>query len=86
MKPTVLGALAAVVLAGCNCGAAVPQAQECKDYIACFERTGGAKGSIDSSYGPMGTCWTLAMDGLSCASNCTIALNAARATYPDAGC
>jgi len=83
---TVLAAITSVLLGGCNCGAGGPQAQPCKDYIACFERTGGAKGSIDPSYGPTGTCWITPMDAASCAANCTIALNVARTSYPDAGC
>ena len=89
MKRLVLGAIALVfVAAACQCGGRGPQAQECKDYLACVDRTpqGGAGGNLVLNYGPTGTCWTTPMGTASCATNCSIALNAARGMYPDAGC
>ena len=63
------------------------QSQQCRSYIACYERTGGAVGSLDSSYGPSGTCWTTsAAAAQACTNACGQALPALKSAYPDAGC
>ena len=64
-----------------------PQNANCKAYVTCFEATGGTKGTLDSSYGPMGSCWTAAPErAQSCDDACVEAQNALIADFPDAGC
>lgn len=65
----------------------ISQHSACRDYVRCFEATGGVKGSLDSSYGPMGTCWTTTdFRYWECADECFDAHSARIAAFPDAGC
>jgi hypothetical protein len=90
MKRIVLGVVAGLSLltvAACGSGGG-GQSTECKDYIACYEKTGGTKGSLDSTYGAMGTCWStgVAATAESCTSTCKSSLATTKTSYPDAGC
>ncbi len=80
----VVGVLLGWVLAHAR---SIAQPQSCIAYVRCYEATGGIKGSLDSSYGPMGTCWTTTeMRYWDCADEC-VALQTDRiAMHPDAGC
>ncbi len=88
MKRIVLGVVAAVgVLGLVACGGGASQSTECKDYVACYEKTGGTKGSLDSSYGAMGTCWsTTTAAATACTDACKSATAALKSAYADAGC
>jgi hypothetical protein len=71
----------------CLNGPCAGQSRACKDYVACYEKTGGTPGVLDSSYGPGGTCWTLnSQTAMSCTAACTSAISSLRSAYPDAGC
>lgn len=59
----------------------------CTQYVACFEATGGVKGALDTTYGPMGMCWTTTTAAASaCCHYCGTALEDLRRAHPDAGC
>jgi hypothetical protein len=63
------------------------QTQPCKDYVNCFVKTGGARATLDSTYGPMGTCWsTTAAAVQACNDACASALPSLKTAFPDAGC
>jgi hypothetical protein len=81
-------AAAALSLVAIACGPGTPsQSAECKAYVTCYEATGGTKGSLDSSYGTMGSCWsTTSAAADSCTSACKTALASLQSAYPDAGC
>ena len=66
---------------------AVSQSTACRNYIACYEKTGGTRGVLDSTYGPSGSCW----DGSSTAQACTNACISGNDSFrsgigADAGC
>lgn len=87
MKRIIIGAVGALSLFAIACGGGPTQSPECKAYVTCYEATGGTKGSLDSSYGPMGTCWTTTTAAAdSCTSACKTALASLQSAYPDAGC
>jgi hypothetical protein len=88
MKRIVLGVVAGLsLIAIAACGGGPSQSAECKAYVTCYEATGGTKGSLDSSYGAMGTCWTTTTAAAdSCTSACKTALASLQSAYPDAGC
>ena len=78
--------LSMAVIAACG-PSTPPQSAECKAYVTCYEKTGGTKGSLDSSYGAMGSCWsttTTAADA--CTAACKSAIASLKTAYPDAGC
>ncbi len=60
---------------------------ECKSYVACFEATGGTRGSLDTTYGDKGSCW-MSTDSAadSCTAACKAALASLKTANPDAGC
>lgn len=63
------------------------QTEECAAYVACYEKTGGTPGSLDSSYGRNGTCWTTSEAATqACTAACASAIQSLRSAYPDAGC
>lgn len=71
----------------CLSGPCPRQSQSCKDYVDCFVATGGTRGSLDTSYGPRGTCWTVNQAVVdSCSSACASALLMLKMAFPDAGC
>ena len=90
MKRIVLGVVAGLsLITAAACGSSTSaQSKECKDYITCFEKTGGTKGAQDTTYGPSGTCWSTGV--VATADSCTAACKAANAALktsnPDAGC
>jgi hypothetical protein len=61
------------------------QSPECAAFAKCYYATGGFPGSIDSTYGPGGTCWT---SGETSANACTQSCASSLPTYRalDAGC
>lgn len=79
--------LAAIFLLS-GCGFAGDQtAPFCKVYTTCYEATGGTKGSLDSLYGSMGTCWTTTQQAAdTCTAECRARLAALQKMFPDAGC
>jgi hypothetical protein len=83
----VLAALA--IGLGCGYRYLGPSPQICKDFIACFENTGGGpKGSLDATYGAMGTCWSTGVQqtAQTCTYECDLQLKSLKGRYPDAGC
>jgi hypothetical protein len=83
----VLGAVS--ILAAVACGSSGSgQSQDCKDYVACSYKTGVTSGSLDSSYGPNGSCWTTTSTGDSCTAACKSANDSFKSTGlgADAGC
>ena len=59
----------------------------CKAYVNCYEATGGVKGSLDSTYGAMGNCWsTTTAAANACRSYCETKLIDLMRAFPDAGC
>lgn len=93
------GAIAALWLVASSCGLLVlcgasgclvgiaDTKGPCRSYVTCAEATGATKGSLDSSYGPMGTCWTTTMEMAdACTKACHTGLAALQKQYPDAGC
>lgn len=91
-RSTVLSALLILVLAGCGgprvCLNGCPgQSAACKSYVDCFARTGGDATSLDSTYGPNGTCWTINQAAAaSCTEACASAVKSLQAAFPAAGC
>jgi len=85
MKRIVLGVVAAVgVLTALACGSSPSQSKECKDYIVCYEKTGGTKGSQDTVYGAMGSCWTTTqVFADSCTTTCKSATDSLKTSFPD---
>ena len=83
MKRIVIGVMAVVgVFAAAACGGGGGgQSDECKAYVACYYKTGGTAGSLDSSYGASGSCWTTPTGGESCTSAC----KTANASYKSSG-
>jgi hypothetical protein len=68
---------------GGACGGSVDQSPECSKYVRCYEATGGTAGSLDSSYGQFGNCWTAGQSTASaCTSTCTSALASLKTAYP----
>ena len=63
------------------------QDSTCKSYMTCFEATGGLKGSLDSTYGASGSCWSMTTQRADeCRKTCVDELNALIRKFPDAGC
>lgn len=59
----------------------------CESYVACFYRTGGATGSLDSTYGRGGVCWSSGQPTEdACTAACGSALPSLILSFPDAGC
>lgn len=59
--------------------------EACISYVACYYRTGGTAGTLDSTYSHGGTCWTSgAQVASACTSACSSALSSLRSF--DAGC
>ena len=85
MKKMILAVGLAGVLA-VACGGGGGQSQDCKDYLACAEKTGTGSTSLTDTYGPSGTCWTNTTSAESCTSACKSALSSLKTGYPDAGC
>ena len=89
MKRIVLGVVSAggnLAFAACG-GGTPPQSTECKDYVTCYEATGGTKGSLDLSYGEKGSCWsTTTAAATACTDACKSAEAALKSAYADAGC
>lgn len=62
------------------------QSQACAKYVACYLRTGGTPGVLDSSYGPSGSCWTTTLAARdACTAACTSSVRSLQMAY-DAGC
>jgi hypothetical protein len=63
------------------------QSKECAAYVACYEKTGGTPGSLDSTYGKQGTCWTTSpAASQSCTAACKTAVASLQAAFPEAKC
>ena len=62
------------------------QPPNCRNYIRCYEATGGMKGALDSSYGASGACWQNSTTAETCIDDCLHKLTMLRAANPDAGC
>jgi hypothetical protein len=62
--------------------------QYCKDYVACAYKTGALPGSLDSTFGPNGSCWVTSKS----ADSCTVVCKSITIEYKsdgvgaDAGC
>jgi len=68
-----------------QCGGLSPQSTSCKKYVSCYEATGGTFGSLASTYGTNGTCWTnTAATANACTEACISALSALRSAHPNA--
>jgi hypothetical protein len=81
----VLGLAVTVVAVACSGGGG--QSQECKDYLACAEKTKTGSQSLTDTYGDKGTCWTTGgATADSCTAACKSALSSLKTGYPDAGC
>jgi hypothetical protein len=84
----VTAVLVALGCVACSSGG-ICQCQECKDYVTCADRIGGAQASgVDATYGSMGTCWSTGVQATAdaCVNHCAQALPMLKAQYPDAGC
>lgn len=78
---------ASILLAACSSIGAPSRAAECKAYVTCYERFGGVKGSLDSTYGSSGDCWTTTLEQTQICTATCIALNKKLiADHPDGGC
>ena len=91
LRPLALFALLLFVGCGgerlCLSGPCPTQSAACRDFITCFNLTGGTSGSLDSTYGPKGTCWTSNQNVVNaCTEACTSALASEKVSFPDAGC
>ena len=71
----------------CTSGPCPQQSAQCKTYVACYLATGGTPGSLDSTYGPNGTCWTSSAAATeACTASCASQIRFLRQGFPDAGC
>ncbi len=89
MKRIVLGVVAGLsLIVGAACGGGGGQSTDCKNYVACYEKTGGTKGSLDASFGASGTCWSVSTTTETCNTTCKtqIDLYKSNGTGADAGC
>ncbi len=65
------------------CGGSVSQSAACQKYVSCYVASGGTAGSLDSSYGPNGTCWTAGQaTATACTDACVQASAALKSAYP----
>lgn len=55
------------------CGGGGGQSQTCKDYIACWVKTGGMATTLETLYGPSGACWSDPAMTESCNTACKTA-------------
>lgn len=63
------------------------QSEECRLYVACYEKTGGTVGALDTAYGPKGACWSNGVSAAqSCTAACTTSLDSLRSAFPASGC
>lgn len=82
-----LAALVALASLLSACGSGPCQCTDCKAYVTCWEVVGGMKGALDSTYGPMGTCWTTTQAAADrCVVDCREGVKVLQRAYPDAGC
>lgn len=87
MRILIIAVLLALCAVGCDCGRVIMGSTECDAYIACFEKTGGTKGSLDATYGASGSCWMgSGAQADSCSAACKNALAMLKGANPDAGC
>jgi hypothetical protein len=68
MRTLILVVLATVAA---GCGGTQPQTADCKKWVTCSDANGA---NIDTTYGPMGSCWVDSNTAMHCASACTAAL------------
>jgi hypothetical protein len=62
-------------LGGAGGGSRGDQTADCRAYIACYEKTGGTKGSLNPTFGLNGTCWMSGAEPADqCATACTTSL------------
>src|SRR5688500_14809384 len=61
------------------------QTKECAAYVACYERTVGTPGVLDSTYGKNGVCWQNDSSAMACTSACISAVASLR-SISDGGC
>ena len=77
----------AVTVVAVACGGGGSQSTECKNYVACLEKTGTSTTSLKDTYGEKGSCWTTGgTTADTCTSACKTALDSLKTGYPDAGC
>ncbi|MGC4114441.1 MAG: hypothetical protein QM765_07480 [Myxococcales bacterium] len=85
MKKIVFAAVAAMSLVAC--GGGISQSADCKKYIECYESDSvkGTKGSLDSTYGTSGTCWSTGVQTTAdaCTATCKSGVETYHTTYPD---
>jgi hypothetical protein len=77
------------VLALLTCGSGLYECgQCCKDYVACAYKTGAPPGSLDSSFGANGSCWTTTSSADNCNAACLTGVNQFKSSGigADAGC
>jgi hypothetical protein len=78
-----------IMLALLACGPNDPgEPQYCKDFVACSYKTGVDAGSLDSTFGPNGSCWQTLTTSSSCYAACQSGDDNFKATgvAADAGC
>jgi hypothetical protein len=63
-----------LVLVACGSGVChdtgAAQCQDCKDFVACSYKAGATPGSLDSTYGPNGSCWMNSTTSDNCTAAC----------------
>ena len=52
------------------------QSPECKKYVECVAKLSGSSASVDSTYGPDGSCWADPTMADSCTKKCKTAVAA----------
>jgi hypothetical protein len=63
------------------------QSAVCAAFVSCFDGVFGDNATVDSAYGPQGTCWAATQAvASSCNEACASSLNDLASEYPDAGC
>jgi len=77
------GLIALGLLALTGCGGGSGQTVNCTRYLDCVVKLGGSSASLDSKFGPAGTCWMDSASADACDKQCKTSL----AAFPgDAGC
>ncbi len=76
--------IALLALTGCGLSPS-PQTQECRDYLACYQKIGGTGDA--GAYESTGSCWTTNSPmAQSCTAACVSTLRTLKLVFPDAGC
>jgi hypothetical protein len=72
------------VLAMVACGSSISQSTDCSNYVACYDKAMGTTGTMDSTYGKTGTCWTTTQASAdACTAACKSAMSTMKTSYPN---